>query len=155
MKNARMQATFRQLMCVALLLGAGALLWSQEVPSSGNRPMVYENHNQTDYHALVLRTVIGKARDEQGVPIPKVSLGLFTEKDHKFVAVIESAADGTFAFANVAPGLYRLVAKYDGFCPANVPIDVSPHASAGRSVELHMKPAGLDTCSYGTIGRKP
>lgn len=150
-----MQATFRQVMCIALLLGVGALLPGQDAPSPGNGPMVYENHNQTDYRALALRMVTGKAHDEQGVPIPKVSLGLFTEKDHKLVTVVESAADGTFTFANVTPGLYRLVAKYDSFCPANVPIDVSPNASAGRGVDLHMKPAGMDACSYGTAGRKP
>jgi hypothetical protein len=151
MMNAITQTTIRQLMCVALLLSAGVLL-CQETPSSGGGSMAYENHNQTDYKALALRTVTGKIHDEQGVPIPKVSLGLFTEKDHKLVTVAESAADGTFKFAGVAPGMYRLVAKYDGFCSANVPIEVSRHASASRGVDLHMKPAGLDTCSYGTAG---
>jgi hypothetical protein len=154
MKNARMMATIRQLMFVALLLGAGVHLWGQKTSSSQRGSMVYENHNQTDYKALTLRAVTGRAHDEQRMPIPKVSLGLFTERDHELVTVVESADDGTFAFTNVEPGLYRLVAKYDGFCPANAPIEVSRHASASREIDLHMKPAGLDTCSYGTAGPK-
>jgi len=154
MMNARIQATFRQIMCISLLLCNNALARSQAEPSSGDGPMGYENHNQTDYKALIIRAVVGKAHDEQGVPIPNVSLGLFTEKDHKLVTVVESAADGTFEFRKVTPGLYRLVAKYNGFCAANVPIEVRHHASTNRVVDLHMKPARLDTCSYGTVALK-
>jgi hypothetical protein len=155
MMNARIQATLRQLTWLIFLFFASTLLWSQEAPSSGGGSMIYENHNQIDYKALTLRAVTGKAHDEQGVPIPKVSLGLFTEKDHKLLTLVESATDGTFAFTSVVPGLYRLVAKYDGFCPANVPIAVSRRASVNRGVDLHMKPTGLDACSYGVIGSKP
>jgi hypothetical protein len=111
--------------------------------------MVYENHNQIDSKAVALRAVTGKAHDEQGVMIPNVSLGLFTEKDHRLVMITWSATDGAFQFASVTPGRYRLVAKYDGLCPANVPIRVTRLSSADRGVDLHMMPRGIDTCSYG------
>jgi hypothetical protein len=112
--------------------------------------MVYENQNRIDYKAITLAAVRGKAHDEQGVAIPNVFLGLFTNRDHKLVMTTVSAADGTFEFAAVAPGSYRLVAKYDGLCPANVPIKLVRHASPKSHVDLHMKPRGLDSCSYGT-----
>lgn len=130
-------------------------LWSQEPRTASDKPMAYENHNQTDYSALTLRTVGGMARDEQGVPTPEVLFGLFTDKDHRLMATVRSASDGTFRFRDVAPGPYRLVVKYDGFCSANIPISVSRHASLKEDVDVHMKPAGLDSCSYGTLGRTP
>ena len=145
--------TVRQLICIALLCVV-AVVRGQQPPSPTDTPMEYEDQNQIDYKALTLHTVAGNAHDEQGVAVPTVRLGLFTESDHKLVASTEGAADGTFKFANVAPGLYRLVAKYDGFCPANVPIRVIRGGSPNRGVDLHMKPRGLDSCSYGTIGAK-
>lgn len=111
--------------------------------------MVYENHNQIDSKAVALRAVTGKAHDEQGIVIPNVSLGLFTEKDHRLVMITWSATDGAFQFTGVTPGRYRLVAKYDGLCPANVPIRVT-RLSSDRGVDLHMMPRGIDTCSYGS-----
>jgi hypothetical protein len=138
-------------MLAFLLLGM-TKLWSQESPTAVGT-IVYENHNQVDYAALVLQTVVGKVHDEQQVPIPKAAFALFTEKTHQLVSFTESASDGSFAFGHVAPGLYRLVVKYEGFCSANIPISVTRHARSGGRLDVHMKPASLDSCSYGEISR--
>lgn len=120
---------------------------------ANNKSMTYENHNQTDYAAIILRGLAGLAHDDQDVPIPGVAVGLFKGKQHTLIAVSQTAADGTFKFENVAPGQYRLVAKYAGFCSANVPIEVTNSAKLGRTLELHMKLAGLDSCSFGSLAR--
>ncbi len=60
----------------------------------------YEHHNQ--------------------VAIPKVCVAVFTE--HKLVDTTESDAGGKFSLQNVPPGRYRLVAKADPLCVANVPL---------------------------------
>jgi hypothetical protein len=117
--------------------------------------MVYENHNQTDYSALTVRSLKGLVHDEQGVPVPGVSFGVFTDADHRLIATVRSVSSGVFEFRNLAPGRYRLIAKYDGFCSANIPISISKRASAKRGVDVHMKPAGIDSCSYGTMSQMP
>jgi hypothetical protein len=135
---------------VVVMLNITAVAWTQQAPPE----RLYENHNQIDYKTITVRGVTGKAR-ETSLEVPNVSLGIFTEKDQRLVMTTRSSADGTFAFAVVPPGLYRLVATFDGFCAANVPIRLVRHGRAGRTVDLHMKPAGIDTCSYGTQASKP
>src|SRR5690242_12977026 len=84
----------------------------------------YENHNQTDYGPLVVQDVKGTITDPQQSAVPKVCVGIFTEKDHKLVATTESDADGKFSLQSVPPGRYRLVVKADPLCAANVPLQV-------------------------------
>jgi hypothetical protein len=98
-----------------------------------------------------VRRVTGLAHDDAGVAIPKVSLGLFSERSHSLVAVAQTADDGKFTFTIVASGKYRLVAASPGFCSANVPIVVRAGAASNRRIDLHMKVGGIDTCSFGTI----
>ena len=44
-------------------------------------------------------------------------------------ATTQTDAKGAFRFRHVASSRYRIVAKYEGFCPA-------------------VQPAAIDTCSY-------
>jgi hypothetical protein len=115
--------------------------------------ITYENHNQIDYGPLPVRQVAGLAHDDNGVVIPNISLGLFTEQAHALIAVVKTSADGKFVFKSVVPGRYRLVAKSEGFCTANVPIVVGDGNRADSIIELHMKVGGIDTCSFGLIIR--
>ena len=124
------------------------------LPLAGSNPqriescaeMVYEHRNQVDYGPLQLGTVRGIAQDNQGEKIPKACVGVFTEADHKLVATRETDDKGRFALEKVPKGVYRLVIKYPGFCPANVRIQVS--GKRGKSATVHMRAAGIDTCSY-------
>ena len=109
----------------------------------------YENHNQIDYGPLLVQEVKGKITDPQQVAVAKVCVAVFTEKEHKLIASTESDADGQFSVHSLPPGLYRLVVKADPLCVANVPLRVVKHQKNKRQLQVHMKPRGLDTCSYG------
>jgi len=119
-------------------------LGAQAASSCGQ--ITYEDRNQTDYGPLRVGVVEGHVRDAQGVAIPNVCVALFNEPHHKLVATTQTDAKGRFRFRPVAGGGYRLVAKYEAFCPANVILQVQP--TARKSLRVHMRPAGIDTCSY-------
>jgi hypothetical protein len=117
------------------------------------KEMAYENRNQIDYGPLHVRTVKGLAKDPDGVVIPKLCVGIFTDPGHKLVATTETNAAGSYEIKNLPRGNYRLVAKYAGFCPANVRLQVQPTFTSNKTITLRMRPAGLDTCSFGELGR--
>lgn len=112
----------------------------------------YEHHNQVDYGPLIVQEVRGTITDPQQVALPKVCVGIFTEKDHKLVATTESDADGKFSLQSVPPGQYRLVVKADPLCAANVPLQVVKSQEKKQVLRVHMKPRGLDSCSYADLG---
>ena len=63
----------------------------------------------------------------------------------------EADRRGRFAFVNTAPGRYRIIARYEPFCTANIPVFVAP-ASGGKptqTLEIHMQLGGIDACSFG------
>ena len=109
----------------------------------------YENHNQIDYGPLVVQDVKGTITDPQEGAVPKVCVGIFTEKDHKLVATTESDAEGKFSLQNVPPGRYRLLVKADPLCAANTPLRVVESQRKKQVLRVHMKRRGLDSCSYG------
>lgn len=114
----------------------------------------YEDQNQVDYGPLIVREVKGVVTDPK-VAIPQACLGIFTEKDHKIVATTESDANGKFSLQAVPPGLYRLVVKVDSLCAANVSLQVVKHQKRKRGLRVHMRPRGLDSCSYADLGAAP
>jgi hypothetical protein len=123
---------------------------AQEPPCKAT--MTYENHNQVDPKPLKLHGINGRTNDEQGMPIPRVCVGIYSEKDHKLVATTETAEDGHFALGKLPPGRYRLVAKHEVLCSANVPLIVtSPQSRSKKELILHMNVAGIDKCSYGDL----
>ena len=132
-----------------LLLGNPGLLAQLSTRDS----VVYESHNQIDPRPLKLHSISGTATDSEGALIPTVIIGLFTDQDHKLIATTMTDSKGEFAMAHISPGKYRLVAKLAGFCPANVPILVQgPNLlNFGRSLKLHMRLSGIDTCSFGSL----
>lgn len=109
----------------------------------------YENHNQIDYGPLIVQEARGTITDPQQGVIPKVCVGIFTEKGHKLLATTESDANGMFSLQSVPPGRYRLVVKADPLCSANVPLKVVKSQKKKQVLRMHMKPRGLDSCSYG------
>jgi hypothetical protein len=116
----------------------------------------YENHNQIDYGPLIVQEVKGTITDPQQAAMPKVCVAVFTEKEHKLIATTESDMDGKFSVQNLPPGRYRLIAKADSLCPANVPLRiVKPQKRKLVELRVHMKPRGLDTCSYGEVVYQP
>ena len=75
---------------------------------------------------------------------------LFTETDHQLVASVTADSRGRFEFIHVKPGRYRLVARYDGFCTGNIPIEVvKPHRRG--EIVIYFRSRGIDYCSDGEI----
>jgi hypothetical protein len=109
----------------------------------------YQNHNVVDYGPLVFRSLSGRAIDPNSAGIAGC-IGLFSEDGHRLVAATNTDQGGHFAFPAIAPGRYRLVARCDGLCIANVPVRVVrwPHGSH-RKLVLHMQPGAVDGCSFG------
>jgi hypothetical protein len=126
---------------------------AQERPPC-DAPMTHENRNQVDPKPIKLPSISGSAKDEQGAPITKVCIGLFSEKDHRLVDSTETAENGRFAFGKVPPGQYRLVAKHQVLCTANVILLVTNRQSRSKKeLRLHMNVAGIDKCSYGDLAK--
>jgi hypothetical protein len=132
---------------ILVFSGSAASLVGQETnPVCKN--MTYENRNQIDYGPLRVGVIKGIAVDSQRVTIPKICVGVFTEAEHKLVATIETNGNGEFELKSLPNGDYRLVAKYPGFCPANARLRVQMRSHSKRKLTVHMKPAGIDICSY-------
>ena len=128
-----------------LVLGLAAVGQATEITC---KDLTYESRNQTDYGPLVVAAIRGVAQDAEGGPIPKACVGVFTETDHKLLAVTQTDDGGKFGLNGIPDGEYRLVAKYDGFCPANAKLRIERHAKSKKSLTVQMRFAGLDTCSY-------
>lgn len=109
--------------------------------------MSYENRNQVDFGPLLTSAITGTATDTEGVAIPRVCVGVFTETDDTFIAATQTNDSGRFELKGVADGNYRVLAKYNGFGPANARIRVG-HSGRKRPLALHMRFAGMDTTSY-------
>lgn len=109
----------------------------------------YVNENPADPAPLKLNGVEGRVRGLGGDAIPRASVSLFTEDRHELVATVMSDRDGKFRFTKVEKGLYRVVARVEGLCAANIPILVESSILAHHKLEITMQPKDVDKCSYG------
>ena len=125
--------------------------WAPAQNSSQDCVPAYENHNQIDYGPLIFDHLSGRAVDPSSLQMPRVCLGLFKEGNHKLVATASTDENGNFKFSVVPLGRYRLVVHADGLCAANVPLRIvrAKNSSKSRELVLHMRPSGIDACSYG------
>ena len=143
---------------LALLL-LGVPRPAQETNEPCKCQVAYENKNQVDPKPLSVRVVSGRTTSEVGGigaareigAVASACLGLFTEQDHRLVATAVADDEGRFQFDEVRAGNYRLVVQAAGLCVANVPLKV---VGGGRSKDqkqlvIHMRPPGIDDCSYG------
>jgi hypothetical protein len=143
----------------AVLLVFGGPCLAQQRDNTSQCSTAYENHNQTDYGPLKARTVEGTSVIQMGTQeqpgIPGACFVLFTEKEHKLVASVKSDSAGRFELTDVAPGRYRLIARAEGLCTANIPLEVVKSSRRQKTeILVHFRPAGLDTCSYGELAPK-
>jgi hypothetical protein len=129
---------------------------AQQSSDSVECSTVYENHNQTDYGPLKVLAVEGTSTVQVGTEeqpaIPGACFVLFTEEDHKPVTSVKASSDGRFQLKDVEPGRYRLIARADGFCTANIPLEVVRASDREKEeILVHFLPRGIDTCSYGEL----
>jgi hypothetical protein len=147
---------------VLILLGlsisaAAPCMAQQKGESTCLSATVYENHNQIDYGPLKVRAVRGKGvvevsdKSQPGRAVPGACLSLFTEKEHMFLASVVADPKGQFQFDAVPPGRYRLVARADAFCIANIPLEILRSSRKRAEILVHFRFTGIDTCSYGDL----
>ena len=137
---------------MVLFLSAGVAGSGQTVPTATGTPAAvdtYVNENSTDPAPLKLRDVDGVVRGLGGDAMSRASVSLFTERGHSLIGTVVSDRDGKFRFGKVEKGLYRIVARIEGLCTANIPIVVESSLLAHRKVVITMRPKDIDTCSYG------
>lgn len=67
-----------------------------------------------------LGTIMGTATDAQGRPLVGAKVGLNLTRPDSVLKVAETAANGTYAFANIGYGSYDIVAKLSGYLPYTV-----------------------------------
>ena len=119
---------------------------------SCRKEMLYENHNEVDPVTLSVRVISGRVIDMDRVPVPGACVGVFT-LDGKIVSTTTTNDQGYFKTAPMPHGSYRLVAKFDGFCVANVPLRVVRWPLGGllirRRIIIHIQPVRMHHCSYG------
>lgn len=155
-----MNVIVRQLfLSVAAIMVLGLSVQAQQSKPC-NITMVYDNHNQVDPSRFSVTRVSGLVISEVGRdqakeigPLPGACVGLFTEQDHRLVATTVTDQEGRFQFSTISSGEYRLVVQAKPLCLANLPLRVLRHshsaASKQRHLIIHMRPAGIDDCSYG------
>ena len=136
------------LMLVLMASGRGTS-WQA---SDCGKSVTYENHNQVDPPAIMLREASGIAVDKEGVVVPGVCVAAFTEKEHSLVSTIMTDQGGKFRFDKLPKGDYRLVVKYAGFCTANVPLKLDPQSSQktrqSKQLVVQLRLGGYDECSF-------
>jgi hypothetical protein len=147
-----MSNVLRLFLAVTIAGGVAPLLSAQDA-STACKDVKYEHQNQIDSPVLRVAIVRGTASDPQGVAIPNLCVGIFTETEHKLVAANATNDNGAFEVKHVPPGNYRLVAQYAGLCPANIRIRVQPRSRRKKRLIVYMKPASIDSCSYGALAR--
>jgi hypothetical protein len=64
------------------------------------------------------------------------------------VATTQTDNDGQFELNDIPDGAYRLIAKYQGFSPANAKLRIEQRSQSKKSLTVRMRPAGLDTHSF-------
>jgi carboxypeptidase family protein len=141
---------------LALFITCHGLSVAQQKKTASLYEVKYENHNQIDPDALIVSDLKGQVSDKESVPIPQASLGIYTESEHKLVTSTTSDENGDYKFDKIRLGQYRLVVSYNGFCAANARITITstgPRSLKHRSVYVHMRLRGIDSCSYANHTR--
>jgi hypothetical protein len=145
----------RCLLTIIFVLVPG-LLVSAQTPKCKS-PIEYGNRNQVNPTRSTVRGLSGRVISEVGDPAREIGpvpacLGLFTETDHRLVASAVANQEGRFRFGVVRSGRFRLVVRdpLNSFCLANMPLHVVkwPRRKT-KPLVIHMRPAGIDDCSYG------
>ena len=135
----------------------GSIVHVQAQTPNCKSPIEYGNRNQVDPKRSSVRKIFGRVVAEAGRPAKKAGsvpacIGLFTEEGHRLVASVVADDEGRFKLATIPPGQYRIIVRdpQDGFCVANMALRVVrwPRGIA-KSLVIHMRPSGMDDCSYG------
>ena len=87
--------------CLALALTAGG-----QVSATSCGDLTYGDKNQIDYGPFCVRGTVRGTSDSQGVAVPSACVGVFTELDHKLVAVTRTDDRGQSELQDIPVGDY-------------------------------------------------
>jgi len=132
---------------LVMLSGITVAAKGQDAPPPAAQ--TYVNENSTDPAPLKLKELAGKVKGFGGEAMPRATVSLFTEHGHALISSVMTDREGKFRFEKVEHGMYRVVAKVDGLCTANIPVLLEGSLLGHRKLEITMRPKGIDTCSYG------
>ena len=116
----------------------------------------YENYNFIEPEALTVCDLKGQVTNQKSDPIPQACLGVYTEAERKLIASTTSDENGNYKFDKIRPGQYRLIVFSHGYCTANAKIIIAAPCLSSikyKSVYVHMRVRGIDTCSYANHTR--
>ncbi len=142
---------------VCFCLSVGVITLFAQKSNDPCASMKYENKNQVTPTALIVGRVTGQVFDSQNVkrvPLSSVCIALFEEKTKKLVEVVSPDEDGHFKFKKKRQGVhFRLIVKhfYNGFCVANIPIEINHKNLNNKNIAVYMRPSSIDECSYGEL----
>jgi len=120
--------------------------------SMAQKPVVvpkYVNENSVDPKPIKLRELQGTVLGLGGDPMPRAMVSLFTEDTHTLVGSETTDMQGRFKFNKLEKGAYRVVARVEGLCAANIPIILEGGLLGHKKLEITMRAKDIDTCSYG------
>ena len=131
---------------LVVVLGIAVAAQSGEVTCDSK--LEYANKNQIDYTVSV-KSLRGVVEDLNGVRLPKACVGLFSSDGTRLLQVKEADENGEFQITNVRNGEYRLLIRDSQrlLCPVNAVLRVGKDSRL-RRVVAHMKPQGIDECSW-------
>jgi len=142
------------LSCVVLFVSKPCL-GEQQNSQASECSAAYENHNQMDYGPLKVHAIRGanliQVGSEKQPGSSEACFVLFTENDHRLVARVKADPNGHFEFKSMPSGHYRLIGRLDGFCPANIPIEVVKSSRRTNEIVVHFRARGTDICSTGEL----
>jgi hypothetical protein len=130
------------------LLALGPMARGQAAAPATVDAAVYVDENPREPAVLKLDGLEGSVRGLGGDALPMAKVSLFTEDGHALLATVETDKDGKFRF-KADKGFYRVVARVEGLCPANVPVKVGSSVLAKHKLVITMVAKDIDTCSYG------
>lgn len=139
--------TTKFLMTIGLMAMVGVV--PARAAQTGGVAATYVDENGTDPAPLKLDNISGRVRGLGGDAMSGAKVSLFTEVGHALIATVISDKNGKFRFAKVDKGFYRVVARVEGLCTANIPIRIDSSILEHRKLEITMQPKDDDKCSYG------
>ncbi|OON68376.1 TonB dependent receptor [Hymenobacter sp. CRA2] len=107
-------------------------------------------------HAQSAGRVTGRLLDERGKPLPFATVLLQQAQDSAWVKVELSQPDGSFGFAGIGPGRYRIVVSMMGYRTyRSMPFALTPAQPAATLPEVQLAAATQQLRGVEVVAQKP
>ncbi len=132
-----------------LLLLLSSCLTAQTTAWPCDSSVTFADRNMVDY-TIEIGMVRGQVLDPGGAAMPGGCVALFAADRSTLLHTVEADENGKFAMPDVKDGSYWLVVHDPQWilCPATAHVKVKRSRMRKKTVVVHMKPRGIDDCSY-------